>query len=522
MFFLFEEQVANADCECPLYDGKGSVMSHTKRIITTDLAENETAFRNMFSTCDDVKYRKMKIGKQLKVTCLIAYIEVSLNNTMLESSALGRMIAYLEQLPEHEINHALNENAVGLSDATPIQTIEDAAMMLLTGSAILFVDGYAKALKISDKGYPGLDVGESDTEKVVRGSDESFTESEKINTALIRKRIRSTRLKVKEFQVGLRSHTNVARVYIEDLADKNLVKEAHERLNAYEIDGVLDSGVMEQLGEDKWYSPFPQFHSTRRPDRAAMSVLEGKIVILVDNSPVALLLPADLNSFLKTTDDYYNRFYMATFARLLRYVSAFFALTLPGLYLAVTNFHTQILPTPLLLSFQEARIGVPFPAALEVLLMELSFELLREAGVRLPGAMGNTIGIVGGLIIGQSAVEANLVSPIVVIVVAFTALCSFAIPNEEFAFSFRILKFYIIALSAWLGYFGFLVGLFSILIHLARLKSFHMPYLTPFVDAKLNDYQDEKDSFVRFPLRLLWKRPIFANPNERTKLKKKD
>jgi len=252
-----------------------------------------------------------------------------------------------------------------------------------------------------------------------------------------------------------------------------------------------------------------------------MEVLNGKVVVLVDNSPVALLLPTDVNSFLKTTDDYYNRFYMATFARLIRYVAAFFALTLPGLYLAVTNFHTQILPTPLLLSFWQARTGVPFPAALEVLLMELSFELIREAGVRLPGTMGNTIGIVGGLIIGQAAVEANLVSPIVVIVVAFTALCSFAIPNEEFAFSFRILKFLLIGLSAWLGFFGFLLGLFFVLVHMASLRSFDVPYLSPYVGAQLNGYQDEKDSVIRFPLRMLWKRPIYAEEAERLKLRKK-
>ena len=165
---------------------------------------------------------------------------------------------------------------------------------------------------------------------------------------------------------------------------------------------------------------------------------------------------------------------------------------------------------------------MPFPAALEVLLMELSFELIREAGIRLPGTMGNTIGIVGGLIIGQAAVEANLVSPIVVIVVAFTALCSFAIPNEEFAFSFRILKFLLIALSAWFGFFGFLLGVFLVLVHMASLRSFDVPYLSPYVGAQLNGYQDEKDSLIRFPLRMLWKRPIYANPNERTKLKKKE
>lgn len=491
-----------------------------KKPITENIAESEKAMREAFSNCDDLKFRQMNIGKNKKLKCFLCYIEVNVGNDML--NVFGRLVSYLEGLSEEEIKKTVQGNAFALSDAKPYDYMEDAIRGVLIGDAVLFVDGVAAALKIPDKGYPNMGITESDTEKVVRGSNESFTESEKANTALIRKRIRNTGLKVKEFQVGVRSFTNVALVYIEDLAEPKLVEEIHRRLTEYDIDGVLDSGVMEQLAEEAWYSPFPQFHSTRRPDRAAMSVLEGKVVVLVDNSPVALLLPADVNSFLKTTDDYYNRFHMATFARIIRYVSSFFALTLPGLYLAVTNFHTQILPTPLLLSFWEARIGVPFPAALEVLLMELSFELLREAGVRLPGAMGNTIGIVGGLIIGQAAVDANLVSPIVVIVVAFTALCSFAIPNEEFAFSFRILKFLLIFLSAWLGFFGFLVGLFAVLVHMAGLKSFDTPYLTPYVGAQLNEYQDEKDSIVRFPLRMLWKRPIYANRYERIKLKKRE
>ena len=497
-------------------------MSKVKTPVTTDIKENKKVLKQILSQCDDVKFREMRIGEHRKTECLIVYIEVNVSNMMLEKSALGRLIAYLELLPEEKIPKALEDNAAGLSDAVPFQTMEEAAFGVLIGDAILLVDGFAGALKIPDQGYPRMSLQAADTEKVIRGSNESFADSEKTNTALIRKRIRSTRLKVQEIRIGIRSHTNVAIVYMEDLADEKLIKETKRRLTEYEIDGVLDSGVVEQLAEEKWYSPFPQFQSTRRPDRAAMSILEGKVVILVDNSPIALLLPTDVNSFLKTTDDYYNRFQMATFARLLRYASAFFALTLPGLYIAMTNFHTQILPTPLLLSFWEARMGVPFPAALEVLLMELSFELLREAGVRLPGTMGNTIGIVGGLIIGQAAVEANLVSPIVVIVVAFTALCSFAISNEEFAFSFRILKFLIIGLSAWMGYFGFLIGIYVVLTHLAGLKSFGNPYLTPYVGPGLNEYQDEKDALVRFPLRMLWKRPIYANRYERTKLKKKE
>lgn len=491
-----------------------------KQKISTEIQINEQMIKEAFMRCDDLKVRNFTVGKDGGTKGFLCYIEVNAGNDLM--NILGRMLLYMESMDKEEIIKTLCSNGFVLSDATPYEYMEDAIRGVLIGDAVLFIDGASVALKMPDQGYPKMGISKSDSEKVIRGSDESFTESEKANTALVRKRIRNTQLKVQEFQVGVRSFTNVAIVYIEGLADKKLIHQIHERLTAYDIDGVMDSGVLEQLAEESWHSPFPQFQTTRRPDRAAMEALNGKVIVLVDNSPVALLLPTDVNSFLKTTDDYYNRFYMATFARLIRYVAAFFSFTLPGLYLAVTNFHTQILPTPLLLSFWQARMGVPFPAALEVLLMELSFELIREAGVRLPGTMGNTIGIVGGLIIGQAAVEANLVSPIVVIVVAFTALCSFAIPSEEFAFSFRILKFLLIVLSAWLGFFGFLIGLFLVLVHMASLKSFDVPYLSPYVGPQLNGYQDEKDSLVRFPLRMLWKRPIYANPNQRTKLKKKE
>lgn len=496
-------------------------MGDAKTRISTDLQLNIDRYQRLFADCADIKMRRMALGQNKSRECFIAYIEVSVSNMLLETTALGRALAYLSEAPDEEVNSVLDKNAMGISDVTPFLYVEDAAQGMLTGDAILFVDGYDKALKIADKGYPGAAIKEPDSEKSIRGSREGFTDSIKMNTALIRKRLRSTRVRVKELEQGVRSHTKVDMVYMQDLANPMVLEEIQKRLEAYEIDGVLDSGVIEQLAERKWYSPFPQFQTTQRPDRAALAVMEGRVVVLSDNSPVALILPTDFNSFIKTSDDYYNRFEEATFARILRYFAVFFSMALPGLYLAVTNFHTQILPTPLLLSFWEARIGVPFPAALEVILMELSFELLREAGVRLPGAMGNTIGIVGGLIIGQAAVDANIVSPIVVIVVAFTALCSFSIPNEEFAFSFRILKFFLIIMSAWLGFFGLLVGLLVILIHLSRLMSFGIPYLMPFVGADLSGYEDERDSIWRAPFRRLTHRPIYANEKERVKLKRK-
>ena len=490
--------------------------------VSIHIEENIERFQQMFRNCADIKTQSMQLGENGACKCFLAYIEVSINNTLIRNAALGKMIGFLEQSKQGDRNKCLDENAMGIADITWYDNVEDAAQGLLTGDAILFVDGYNKALKLADEGYPGMGVGESESEKVVRGSNESFTDSVKTNTALIRKRVRSTRVRVEELKEGVRSHTLVNLVYMDDLVYPGLVDEIKRRLDKFEIDGVLDSGVLEQLSEEKWYSPFPQFLTTLRPDRASMAIMEGKVVLLSDNSPVALVLPADINSFMKTSDDYYNRFEAASFARLLRFVSGFFAMTLPGLYLALTNFHTQILPTPLLLAFQQEREGMPFPAVFEVILMELSFELLREAGVRLPGTMGNTIGIVGGLIIGQAAVEANLVSPIVVIVVAFTALCSFAIPSEEFAFSFRILKFAFIVLCAWVGYYGFLLGISAVLVHLAGLRSFGIAYLSPFAGAKAYAHTDEKDSIVRFPLRKLTKRPFYVNKYERTKLKQKE
>ncbi len=460
------------------------------------LSEDIRVYKQIFSDCADIKMREMKIGKEQNVGCMVAYVEVTGGSVIFEKSLIGNLLNSLCACSKEEVYRKLKENALGLSDVTPFAYMEDAADGMLTGDMILFVDGFAAALKIPDKGYPQMSISETSSEKVIRGSNEGFTDSIKTNTALIRKRVRSPQVKVKEIKSGVRSKTNVDLVYIEDLIYPNVLEEIERRLEGYEIDGVLDSGIIEQLAESKWYSPFPQFQTTQRPDRAAMSILEGRIVLLSDNSPVALILPTDYNSFIQTSDDYYNRWEIASFGRMLRFIASFFAMALPGLYLAVCNFHTQILPTNLLLSFAAARQGVPFPGVVEIILMELSFE--------------------------QAAVEANLVSPIVVIVVAFTALCSFAIPNEEFATAFRLLKFVFIGLCAWLGFFGFLLSMLLLLIHLSHLTSFGIPYLMPFVGADLTNYEDERDSLFRLPTFLLKRRPVFAKRNNRVRLRRKE
>ncbi len=488
--------------------------------ISVELEKNISAFEDVFSNCSDIKKQAMSLGKNGCIGAWASYVEVTVNESGINAGEVGRFVASMKNLEKNQIVNFLKQNRTGLFDMTTYQTIEDAAQGMLTGDVIMFVDGIDFAIKIPDKGYPAMSLQETDSEKVIRGSNEGFADSIKVNTAIIRRRLKSTRLKCAEYCKGVRSHTNIDLLYVEDLAKITLVNQMKKRLDRFVIDQISDTGVIEQLSEEKWYSPFPQFQTTRRPDVAVNALLQGRLVILSDNSPTALIIPATMNDFFKTADDYYNRTFVSSFARIIRYVSAFLSLTIPGLYLAVTNFHTQILPTSLLLSFYEARIGCPFPQVLEVLMMEMAFELLREAGIRLPGAMGNAIGIVGGLIIGQAAVDANLVSPIVVILVAFTALCSFVIPSEEFAFSFRLLKFVVIIMSAWLGFFGFLISIYAILVHLAKLKSFGYSYLTPFVGPELNGYEDEKDSIVRWPLFKLTQRIIYSKKIERTKLRK--
>lgn len=490
--------------------------------MTKNLAENKKELLSILGDCADIKKIPIQIGIGRDIECFITYVEITGGSLMFSKSVFGRLVKQLNEMTKEEVYESLSNNVLGITDITFFDTMEDAVGGMFAGDVLVLVDGFDRVFKIPDKGYPGMGVQEPQSEKVIRGSNEGFADSIKINTALIRKRLRTPKLKVREVRLGTRSNTNVDIVYMEDLVYPKLVGEVEKRLSRYEIDGVMDSGIIEQLSEEKWYSPFPQFQTTQRPDRAAMAILEGRIVVFSDNSPVGLILPTDYNSFIQTSDDYYSRWEIASMGRILRFLASFFALTFPGLYLAVTNFHTQILPTPLLLSFAAARQGVPFPAVVEVFLMEIAFELLREAGVRLPGAMGNTIGIVGGLIIGQAAVEANIVSPIVVIVVAFTALCSFAIPNEEFASAFRILKFGFIFLCSWLGFYGFLFGLLLVLIHLSHLKSFGIPYLMPFVGADLTGYEDQRDFVIRQPLFKLSRRPVFARRNQRVRLRRKD
>lgn len=490
--------------------------------ISSHIRENEFYIRKRLKNCDDFIIRPMLLGEEKKIHCLVVYLEAAVNNMVLEDSVIGKLVNHMWEMPSDKILQFVKDNGLGISDVQPLDTMETVFAALLAGNAVFFFEGYTKAVKISSKGYPNLSVSEASREKVLRGSKEGFTDAVKINSALVRKRIRDTRLKVKQKTLGIRSQTVVQILYMEDLVRPQLLEKIEKKMDSFVIDGVLDSGVLEQLTEGSWLSPFPQFQTTERPDKCAAEILNGRILILCDHSPIGLLLPAVFNDFLQVSEDNYNRFAIVSLQRMIRYAAVLMTMFFSGTYLAVTNFHTQVLPTNLILSFLEARQGVPFPALLEVLLMEIAFETIREAGVRMPGPLGGTIGIVGGLIVGQAAVEANLVSPIVVVVVAVTALCSLAIPNEEFSAPFRLLKFCFIVLGGTMGMFGMILGIYLVISHLAGLKSFGIPYLSPFAAKVKAGYRGEKDAVVRVPFRFLKRRPLYAREEENLRMQMKE
>ena len=490
------------------------------RKVTANLRENEKYLRSRLENCSDILIRPMRLGDKHKVDCLMVYIEVAVSNMMLDDSALGKMINHFWEISPEDIQEFVRHNSLGIADVKKLENLDESIDAMLAGNAVFFIDGYDKAMKISSKGYPSTGVMEAESEKVLRGSREGFSDSVKSNSALVRKRLRDTRLKVEEYKIGVRSHTLTQVLYMDDLVHEGLLEEVKERLEEFQIDGILDSGMLEQLTEDVWYSPFPQYQTTERPDRAVQEILKGKVVILCDNSPEALILPGNFSSFMESSEDWYHRFEMASFLRILRYLAVIMATVLPGLYLAVIRFHTQILPSALILSFAEAREGVPFSSVVELIFLELAFELIREAGVRVPGSLGNAIGIVGGLVIGQAAVEANLVSPIVVMIVALTALGSMTVPNEEFAAAFRLVKYGFLILGGYLGIYGIVLGVYLVIGHLAGLISFGIPYLVPFIKKEQKGSRGE--GVLRVPLRKRVLRPLYAREEQKIRLKRKE
>jgi spore germination protein len=417
-----------------------------------------------------------------------------------------------------KIYETLRDRGIATTDISETDDMFDILYFINAGDTAVFIEGCDKCIVVATRGFPNRGIQSAETEVVVQGPREAFSEVMRFNTALIRRRIRDNHLICKQSKLGKRSLTDIALMYMSDIVRPEVLAEVEKRLEEIEIDGILDSGSVEQFIEESWISPFPQVQLTERPDKAASSILEGRIAVIVDNSPFVIIVPVTLNTFFQASEDYYSRWQVMSVTRFLRFVGAFIAVALPGVYLAIALFHPSMIPLLMVSRLAESSQAVPFPAVLEFILLDAAFELLREAGIRLRSASGGTIGIVGGLIIGQAAVEAGLVSPIVVIIVALTGIATFSIPSVSLVYGFRLVKYGVLALSAFLGFFGLIIGLIITLIHLAALRSFGFPYLMPFAASEMSGYEDLKDSLFRFPLFSLKKRPFFANQEQRSRM----
>ncbi|MBJ9990413.1 spore germination protein [Paenibacillus sp. S28] len=403
------------------------------------------------------------------------------------------------------------EKALAIGEIYEISEWSKLYIHLMSGDTILFIDRIGIAVIASTKGGERRSVSEPESQTVIRGPREGFTESIRTNTALLRRKIKSPNLWLEEMQLGRVTQTDVGIMYIHGIVDEKNVDEVRKRLSVIDIDGVLESGYIEELIENTNKTIFPTIYHSERPDVIAASLLEGRIAILVDGTPFVLLLPTTFNMFFQASEDYYNRFDVGSLIRVLRFSSFLIGLLLPSFYVAIIGFHQEMIPTSWLLKLAVQREGVPFPAFVEAFIMETVFEVLREAGVRMPRSVGNTISIVGGLVLGQAAVEAGIVSPVVVIVVSLTAIASFVSPAYNIGIAARILRFIMLIAASLFGIYGIACTLLMMVLHLCSLKSLNVPYMTPYSPIILSEL---KDSMIRAPLDHMKKRPKLISRND--------
>lgn len=466
----------------------------------------------LFASIDEtIHFIKSKLGDSPDVICRSfqlgdsrAQAAVIYVNSLTDDNVINKQI--IEPLIHARFESGANGYAdlIGLIEATmlpisqteKIDTINACIDALLHGQTALLIDGQQDALVMKTVGLPTRNISQPLNENEVRGPRESFVESMSTNISLIRRKVHHEQLHFENFTLGEKTRTSVCLAYMADLAPVSLVDEVKKRVGHIKMAGILESSYIEEWIQDHPTGLFPQIDYTERPDRAAAMLLEGRVIILVDGTPFALIVPTVFMQFFTTAGDYYMNFYFATTLRWLRLAAFIISLVTPSLYIAITTMHQEMFPTPLALRIAGARSDVPFPAIVEALLMETAFELLREAGIRLPKVAGQAVSIVGALIIGEAAVEAGVVSPIMVMVVALTGISSLALPSFSLALVVRLLRFPLMILASILGIPGITVALLCILTYIASMKSFGLPYLSPLSPAVTADW---KDTLSRMP-----------------------
>ncbi|MCY8242296.1 spore germination protein [Bacillus haynesii] len=401
-------------------------------------------------------------------------------------------------LVSDDSSYSLEEVRLRLNklNAEPVTKEKDAINAIFKGKCLLLINGMNVIFTLPTSEKKKRSLGEVNTENVVRGPKVGFIEDVDTNVALVRQRVPDKELTVEKVPLGKSKFKDATILYIQGKADDSIIKDLKKRLKKVRLDDIQDSGVLEELIEDNKYSPFPQIQNTERPDKVSSALFNGRIAIFVDYSPFALIVPASFGMVMQSPDDFYERWIATTLIRFLRFSSIFITLFLSAFYISLVSFHQGMLPTALAVTIASTRENVPFPPLLEALIMEVTIELLREAGLRLPNPLGQTIGLVGGVVIGQAAVEANIVSSVMVIIVSIIALASFTVPQYGMGLSFRVLRFISMVAAAVFGLYGIILCMLVIFTHLVRQRSFGIPYFNPnhFFSLKHTD-----EAIIRLP-----------------------
>lgn len=407
------------------------------------------------------------------------------------------------------------QNTIANSKLSIIETYEDLFYYLASGFTAIVIDGSSKAIVVETRKQLDRGVVEATTEAIVRGPKDSFTENHNANIGLIRKRIKDPKLWFQEIIVGIRTKTKVTISYLSDVVEKEKINKIKKKIKKINIDGILDSGYLREFLTDSKYGDFPRMISSERPDLACSSLLDGKIVILVENSPFVLILPGLFVDFFHASEDNYQLPLNVSATRILRFLGFFLTILTPALYIALTTFDVKLIPSQLLISLATQRQGVPFPTAVEVIIMLTTFEILRECDLRMPKQMGASVSIVGALVLGDAAVAAGIVSPIVVIIVAITSIGGLLFTDVDVINSIRLWRIIFILAASLLGLIGIVIAGFIFITRLASINTLDTPYLSPFSPFSM---QGQKYGIIKPPTPLLKKRPLFLKPKNKIRL----
>ncbi|MCX8131316.1 MAG: spore germination protein [Clostridia bacterium] len=461
-----------------------------KKSLAKSIEENISLLENMFSGDEMLITRRFQNKYLSDANCCILYFDGMVNTELLNENIIQPILGnnLCEGITR---NNLLEELQYKVLAANNIKTSEDISKIvnsIINGETIFLLEGYERALIISLKGWQTRSISEPESAKVVRGPREGFTESITTNLSLVRRKINNPDLKFKFSEIGERTRTKICICFIEGLAHESILNELENRLKKIEIDAVLDSGYIQELIRDEPFSPFDTVGASERPDVIAAKLLEGRIALFVDGSPFVLTVPYILAETTQSNEDYYNNFIFSSINRLFRTSSAILSLIIPSAYLAIVTFHQEMLPTHLLLSIAASRQGVPFPTALSMFIMLLVFDVLREAGTRMPSPIGQAINIVGTLVLGQAAVEARLVSAPVVIITSISGILTLI--NKNLIGSVIIIRFIFLVLASILGIYGLIFGFIALVIHLVSIRSFGVPYMLSITSIKNHSGQD--------------------------------